>query len=63
MNGLVDSVAPNEGCEVLGGELSDEEWDKNDNKNFAVTSILIKWGGHCKVSKGVKKFQKCYVTP
>ena len=45
MNGLVDSVAPNEGCEVLGGELSDEEWDKNDNKNFAVTSILIKWGG------------------
>jgi len=44
VNGVVDSVPPDEGCEVLGGELSDKEWGKNDNKTVAVTRILIKWG-------------------
>ena len=32
---------------MLGGEATDEEWDKNDNTNVADgddTHILIKWG-------------------
>ena len=45
---VVDSVLPDEGCEVLGGEVNDEEWDKNDSKNATDgddTCTLVKWGG------------------
>ena len=46
---MVDSVPPDEGCEVLGGEVNNEEFDTNDNKNYADsndTHILVEWGGH-----------------
>eukprot|EP00794_Sanderia_malayensis_P015578 gene15578-17152_t len=33
--GVVDNVPPDEGCEVLDGELTDKEWDENDNENVA----------------------------
>ena len=49
---MVHIVTPNEGCEVLDGEVNDEEWDKNDNQNVADsddTYNLIKWGGHFRV--------------
>ena len=53
LNGVGDSVPPDEGCEVLDGEVNDEEWNKNDNKDFADcddTNILVKWGeGHYKM--------------
>ena len=35
MDGVVDSVPPDEGCAVLDEEMNDEEWDKNGNKNVA----------------------------
>ena len=35
LDGVVDSVPPDEGCEVLDGEVTDEEWDENDNENVA----------------------------
>ena len=44
---VVNSVPPDEGYEKLDGEVKDEEWDKNDNKNVADsddTHILVKWG-------------------
>ena len=49
---MVDSVPPDKGCEVLDGEMYDEEWNQNDNKNVADsdgTQILVKWGGRCKM--------------
>ena len=30
---MVGSVPPDEGCEVLDGELPDEEWDPRENEN------------------------------
>ena len=30
---MVGSVPPDEGCEVLDGELTDEEWDPRENEN------------------------------
>ena len=30
---MVDSVPPDEGCDMLDGEVANEEWNKNDNKN------------------------------
>ena len=42
---MVNSVAL---CEVLDGEVSDEEWDENDNKSVADsddTHSLVKMGG------------------
>ena len=35
LNGKVDNVQPNEGYEVLNGELTEEEWDENENKTVA----------------------------
>ena len=32
---MVDSVPPDEGCEVLDGEVTDEKWDKNGNRYVA----------------------------
>ena len=32
LDGVVDSVPPDEGCEVLDGEVNNEEWDKNGKK-------------------------------
>ena len=34
-DGVVDSVPPDEGYEVLDWEMNDEEWDKNDSKHVA----------------------------
>ena len=45
--GVIDSVPPDEGCEVHGGEVNYEEWDKIGNKNVADsndTHILVTWG-------------------
>ena len=47
LDGVVDSVPPNKGCEVLYGELTHEQWGENDNENFADSNdshILLKWG-------------------
>ena len=44
---MLDSAPPDESCEVLDGEVNDEERDKNDNKNIADsddTHIVVKWG-------------------
>ena len=35
LDGVVDSVPPDEGYEVLDGELTEEEWDENENKTLA----------------------------
>ena len=43
---MVDSVPPDEDCEVPDGEVNDEEWDRNDNKYIADsddTHIMVKW--------------------
>ena len=48
LDGVVGSVPPGKGCEVLDGELTLEEWDENDSENFADSNdahILLKWGG------------------
>ena len=45
---VVHSVPLDEGCEVLDGEMNDEGWDKNGNKNVADTDDthnLMKRGG------------------
>ena len=63
MDGAAANVPPDEGCEVLKGKVTDEKWDKNDNKNAADsdgTHILIKLGV---IIKGVKNFKKCNMTP
>ena len=42
---MVDSVPPERGCEMLDGELTHEQRDKNDTKNFADSDgshILLK---------------------
>ena len=41
---MVDSVPLDEGCEALDEKVSDEEWDKNDNRNATVAHIMIKYG-------------------
>ena len=49
---MVDSVLPDEGCEVLDGEMNDEEQDQNGNKNVTYsddTLNVINGGGHYKV--------------
>ena len=49
---MVGSVPPDEGCEVLDGEMNDEECDKNGKNTVADsndTQNLIKWGVHYKV--------------
>ena len=32
LDGVVDNVPPDEGYEVLDGELTEEEWDENENE-------------------------------
>ena len=44
---MVDSVPSEKGCEVLDGELTHGQRDKNDNTNFADSDdshVLLKWG-------------------
>ena len=46
LDGVVDSVPPDKGCESLDGELTHEYWDENDSEDFADTTdghILLKW--------------------
>ena len=47
LDGVVDSVPPDKGCEVLNEELTHECWDENDSENFAdsvIPTFLLKWG-------------------
>ena len=47
LDGDVDSVPPEKGCEVLDGELIHQYLDENDSENFADSDgahILLKWG-------------------
>ena len=44
---MVDSVPPDKGCEVLDGELTREQRDKNNGENFVDSNdihIQLKWG-------------------
>ena len=46
--GMVGSVPPDRGCEVLDAELPLEKWDENDSEKFADSDdghILLKWEG------------------
>jgi len=43
MDGVVDSVPPDEGCEVLDEEVNDEECDQNDNKMSLIVITPIFW--------------------
>ena len=48
LDGVVDSIPPDKGCEVLDGELTHGKWDENDSENFADSDdsrILLKWVG------------------
>ena len=48
LNGVVDSVPPDRGCEVLDAELTHEQWDKKDSDDFADSDdvdILLNWRG------------------
>ena len=63
---MVDSVPPDKGCKVIDGELTHEQWDKNDSENFPDSNdahILLKWGGYNKMLQGVKNFKKHNITP
>ena len=47
LDGVIDSVPPDKGCEVLDRELTHEYRDENDSENFADSDdgyILLKWG-------------------
>jgi len=47
LDGLVDSVPPDKGCEVFHGEVTREQWDEDDSENFADSDnahTLLKWG-------------------
>ena len=62
---MVDGVPPDEGYEMLDGEMDDEEWDKTNNKNVAGsddTQNLIKWGVILKCYRG-KQCRNCNMTP
>ena len=57
LDDVVESVQPHERREVLDGEVNDEEWDKNDNKNVADSDDnqhFGKMGGHYKMLQGVQ---------
>ena len=47
LDGVVESVPPDKGCEVLDGELTHEKWDENDSENLTDiddSHTLLKWG-------------------
>ena len=48
LDGVLDSVPPDKGFEVLDGGLTYEQWDENDSKNFDDSDdsqLLLKWKG------------------
>ena len=48
LDGVIDSVPPGKGCEVLDRELTHEYRDENGSENVADSDddyILLKWGG------------------
>ena len=66
LDGLVDSVPPHKGCEMLDGEVTDEEWDENGSETFADSDdahILLKWECHYEMPWGLKSLKKCNMTP
>ena len=55
LDGVVDSVPPDEGCKALGGEVNNEGWDKYNNESAYdrdETHMLIKWGAITKCYRG-----------
>ena len=47
LDGVVESVPPDKGCEVLDGELTHKKWDENDSENLTDivdSHTLLKWG-------------------
>ena len=61
LDGVVDKVPADKCCEVLDGDLTQEKWDDNGSKNFADSDdaqILLKFGGHYEMLRGVKHFKK-----
>ena len=63
---MVDIVPPDEGCEVLDGEVNNKERDKNGNKYVADsddTHNLIKWGWVIIKCYRGESFKKCNMTP
>ena len=48
LDGVIDGVPPDKGCEMVDGELTQALWDEYDSENFADSDdgqILRKWGG------------------
>ena len=41
LDGVVDSVPPEKGCEMLDGELTHEQRDKNESEIFLIVMIPI----------------------
>jgi len=64
LDGEVDSVPPGEGCEVLDGEVSDEEWGKMTIKMLLLPAFC-KMGDLDKVNPqiGGEKFQRVQYDP
>ena len=57
LDGVVDSVPLDKGCEVLDDDWTHEQLDENDSENFADSDdghILLKWGG------GERVIIRCY---
>ena len=48
LDGVVNSVPFDKGCEVLDGELTYEYWNQNDSENFADSydSYILQKGDH-----------------
>ena len=52
LDGVVGTVPPDKGRNVLDSELTHEQWDEYDSQNFADSDdahILLKCGGHYKM--------------
>ena len=53
MDGVVNSVTPDKGCEVLYGELFHEKWDETNIENLLIVMIPTFYynggGGHYKM--------------
>ena len=63
LDGVVDSVPPNKGCEVLDRKLNHEKWDESEKFIDSDDShILLKWGVIIKCYEG-ENFQKVLYDP
>ena len=39
LDGVVDSVPPDKGCEVLDGELTHQQWDENNSEILLIVTM------------------------